>query len=373
MTALPGSMRAAVFHGNEDVRVESRPVPVPGPGEVLLAVAIAGVCGSDVAEFRNGPNLVYVGEESHPLSGHRGPLVLGHEFGGYVVDKADDVDLPIGTLVSCGAGFSCGECRQCRRGRTNLCATYFTAGLHRDGGLAEYVAVPARICVDAGAVGADAWMAGLAQPVSIAVHSFRRGDVDAGDRVAVIGAGGIGAFLAYAAVRAGAVVDVFDVDEERLRLAGRLGAARQIKIDEIDDEWAAGAAYDCVYEVSGHAGALATAVAMARPGGKLVLVGLQKPGAQLDPRRVTLDEITVIGTSAHAVATDLPEALAVLASREEGWADIAPVALPLSDLIAEGLDRTSPGPVKTLFAPWSEETIGASRPLAVEAGRVVPA
>jgi (R,R)-butanediol dehydrogenase/meso-butanediol dehydrogenase/diacetyl reductase len=373
MSAIPTTMKAALFHGNKDVRVESRAVPSPGPGEVLLAIAIAGVCGSDVAEFRNGPNLVYVGEEANPLSGQEAPVVLGHEFGGYVVDKADDVDLSLGTLVACGAGIACGRCQQCRLGRTNLCESYYTAGLHRDGGLAEYVAVPASTCVDADAIGADAWMAGLAQPVSIAVHSFRRGEVTPGDRVAVLGAGGIGAFLAYAAVRAGAEVDVFDVDQERLKLAERLGTARQIDIKEIDREWADGAIYDCVYEVSGRADALETALAMAGRGGKLVLVGLQKTEVTLDPRRITLDEITVIGTSAHAVATDLPEALALLASREEGWADLAPSALPLSDLIAEGLARTSPGPVKVLFAPWSETAVEISEPLRLDGGRVVPA
>lgn len=356
------TMTAAVYHGRRDVRIEERPIPGVGPGEVLLAVAVAGICGTDVSEYRNGRNPVQADGGS--------PVGLGHEFGGYVVEKADDVDLELGTLVACGAGVSCGHCRQCLAGRTNLCESYFTAGFQRDGGLAEYCAVPARICVDADAAGADAWMAGMAQPVAIAVHAFRRGEVSIGDRVAVIGAGGVGAFLVYAAARAGAEVDVLDVDPERLELAGRLGAAQQIRIDQLDRDWAAEAAYACVYEASGRDSALATGVAMASPGGKLVLVGVQAAGVTLEPRTITLKEITAIGTCAHTVDADLSEALALLASREGGWRDIAPRALPLSELIPAGLDRSSPGPVKSLFAPWSNGPIEAPTPLVDRDGKV---
>src|SRR5690606_30982820 len=130
-------MIGAVFHGPGDVRIESRPDPVPGPGEALVRVARCGVCGSDAGEFADGPIL------SAP------PVVLGHEFVGTIEELGPGVDgPPPGATVVSGAGVSCGECRMCRRGRTNLCRRYATAGFQRDGGLAEFVAVPVSTLLD---------------------------------------------------------------------------------------------------------------------------------------------------------------------------------------------------------------------------------
>jgi (R,R)-butanediol dehydrogenase / meso-butanediol dehydrogenase / diacetyl reductase len=340
-------MDAAVYHGVGDVRVESRPVPEAGAGEVLVRVGAAGVCGSDAAEYRHAPTLV-------PGDGTRAtdPVVLGHEFAGEIVAVGAGVDPGrVGELVACGAGISCGGCPQCRRGRTNLCASYHTIGFHRDGGLAGYVTAPSTICVRADDRGLTADTAALAQPMAVAVHARDRGAATAGDLAVVIGVGGIGAFLTYACVAAGLRVWAVDIAEERLALARSLGAERVLTGDPAAALAGAGERADVVYEVTGIVPGLHAAAAATPPGGRLVLVGIQKKvpvdGTLL--ARWTLREIDVVGTVAHTCAADLPQALDVLAGRPS-WDDIAGTVYPLTDLVSKGLAGDS-GQIKTLFDP----------------------
>ncbi|GAA1035349.1 2,3-butanediol dehydrogenase [Virgisporangium ochraceum] len=346
-------MRAAVYHGVGDVRMESRPVPEPAAGEVLVRVGAAGVCGSDAAEYRHTPTLV-------PGDGTRAttPVVLGHEFAGEVVAVGAGVDPGrIGELVACGAGISCGDCAACRRGRTNLCVRYHTIGFHRDGGLADHVTAPAGICVRADDRGLTADTAALAQPMAVAVHARDRGAAAPGDLAVVVGVGGIGAFLTYACVAAGLRVWAVDVADDRLALARSLGAEHTIQGDPAAAIADAGLRVDVVYEVTGIVPGLHAAAAATPPGGRLVLVGIQKnvpaalDGAHL--ARWTLQEVDVVGTVAHTCATDLPAALDVLAGRPS-WDDIAGTVYPLADLVTEGL---APGParqIKTLFDPSAD-------------------
>ena len=141
-------MKAARFHGRLDIRLEDVPTPVPADDELLLEIAAVGICGTDAAEFANGPTMFPI-DHAHDITGHRGPIVPGHEFSGTVVAAGRDVTgFDEGDLVTSGAGVSCGECQNCRAGRTNLCDDYFTIGLDRDGALAEFTTVPARACVN---------------------------------------------------------------------------------------------------------------------------------------------------------------------------------------------------------------------------------
>ncbi len=116
-------MRAAVYHGPGDVRIESVPDPgPPGPGELLLAVTRNGICGSDTGEFRHGPRMIPL-RERHRHNGHVGPMILGHEFVGRVAEAGPGAaGFAPGQRVACGAGVSCGACEWCRCGRTNLSA-----------------------------------------------------------------------------------------------------------------------------------------------------------------------------------------------------------------------------------------------------------
>lgn len=356
-------MKAAVFHGRRDVRIEAVDDPVPEPDELLLRIHASGICGTDAHEFAHGPTMLPI-HERHPVTGHVGPIIPGHELAGTVVALGAAVDgFAIDDLVVSGAGIWCGECVECGRGRTNLCLRYATVGLQRNGGLAQYCRVPAATCRAVGPYGLASDVATLAQPMAIATHAMRRGRLTDGDHVVIIGAGGIGAFLTFAAVVQGAHVTVLDLDAGRLGLADRLGAhevlAPQPDVPVRDSLRVAAGFPTVVYEVTGSQAGLATARDLLVGGGRLVVVGLQPEPADLDLRDLTLREIELIGTNAHVCDADLPHALGLLAAREGSWSDVAPVALALDDLVTDGLEPLAYGRserVKTLVDPWISAT-----------------
>jgi (R,R)-butanediol dehydrogenase/meso-butanediol dehydrogenase/diacetyl reductase len=361
-------MRAARYHGRGDLRVEDVPEPRPGPGELLVRVAVSGICGTDAAEYRGGPHLYWPHAAPHPITGHVGPLIPGHELVGTVEALGDGVEgFSTGELVVSGAGVSCGDCRPCRRGATNLCERYWTVGLQRDGGLAELAVVPAATCVAVGPYGLAADAAGLAQPMAIAAHAVSRGDPRPGDDVLVVGAGGIGSFITWAASRSGAAsVTAVDPDPIRRAVAATLGATRTLEPPP-PGERLPGA--DLVLEVSGRASGLAAALDAVRPGGRIVQVGIQEPPSPVDLRALTLRETAIVGTVAHRCPVDLPAALGLLAARVTGWSDIAPVAIPLEDLVRDGLEPLADGTatrIKTLVDP----RITTTRPTAMAAATV---
>jgi (R,R)-butanediol dehydrogenase/meso-butanediol dehydrogenase/diacetyl reductase len=331
-------------------------VPQPAPGELLLEVAAAGVCGTDAAEYAHGPSMFPV-HERHPVTGHLGPLIPGHEFGGTIVGMGPEVaGFRVGDVVASGAGISCGNCPQCRAGVTNVCRRYATVGLSRPGALAEYVITPADICVEVGSLGLTVDTASLIQPMAIAHHAFWRGQPGDGQPVVIVGVGGIGTFLTYVAATAGSEVIALDLDPERLAIARSLGAARALDPSRQDLEGMVGDLdqVPVVYEATGTGAGFDSAWKMLPRGGRLVAVGIQKGPHPVDLPGLTVGEREVIGTNAHAAAVDLPAAARLVAGRRPGWCDIAPQVFPLETLVEEALEPMAQGRprrVKTLFDP----------------------
>lgn len=339
-------MRAGVLHAAGDLRIEELPVPQPGPGEALVRVAVCGVCGSDASEYDRGPLLTVM------------PVTLGHEFAGTVEAVGDGVTgLSVGARVVCGAGISCGECKPCRNGRTNLCRSYRTAGLQVDGGLAGYAVVPANILFDVSDTDLTLDTLGLAQPMAIAVHAVRRSGLRSGQDAVVVGAGGIGAFITFAAAATGARVLVVDLSPERLQLADRLGATVTALATEgtlVEHLDAAGMDADVLFEVSGSGPGLASVLSAAHPGATIVPVGIQKVDVAVPLGTWTLSEYTIIGTVAHVFADDIPEAVRLLGTRDD-WSDVAGTVLDLDRVAAEALSPLLTGAAtqtKTLIDPW---------------------
>jgi (R,R)-butanediol dehydrogenase/meso-butanediol dehydrogenase/diacetyl reductase len=330
---MAATMRAAVYYGAGDVRLEEIPVPAAKPGEVLLRVTRSGVCGTDASEWKAGPKIFPV-ERTHPHSGHRGPLILGHEFIGEVV-ASEDARFVVGQRVASGAGISCGECSRCREGRTNLCSRYRTYGLNVDGGMAEYAAVSADTLEEIpDELGDDA--AGLAQPLAVGLHAARRADVRPGDRVVLIGAGAIGTFV----------------------LAGlghlRLGAARVLAVDSAGFEEEIAELYggvDVVIEASGAPDQLNRAIALSRDGGTVLQVGLPTRPQAVDIHQLVFREISIRTTLAHVCAADMPEAIAILGSTNLAD-ELLDSVRPLEEL-PEQLERLATGRIegKVLFDP----------------------
>ena len=342
MTSYP----AAVFRGPGDIVIEERDVPEPGPGEVLVRVGVCGICGSDATEFSRGPVLT------------RPPMVLGHEFAGTVEAVGAGVALNPGATVVAGAGVSCGACRMCRAGRTNLCTSYTTLGLQHDGGLAGYVLAPASTLYDVTAEGLAMDTIGLTQPMSIAVHTVRRSRLAAGMDAVIVGVGGIGSFITVAASAVGARVLAVDRDPARLALALELGAFASLQAGEqpIADRLAElGMEPDVFFEVSGTRPGLDSVFEAARPGATIVPVGVQRTPVEVRFAEWTLREYTIAGTVAHVSGADLPEAVRLLGARAD-WSLVANEIIPLGALVTDGLQPLVDGTahqVKTLIDPWA--------------------
>src|SRR5215218_10823137 len=217
--------RAAVLTRPGEIVVEDRPLPEPGPREVLVEVTSVGVCGSDVHYFehgRIGPHVV------------RAPLVLGHESAGWVAAVGEGVTKhAVGDRVTLEPGVPCGRCEQCRAGRYNLCPDVsFFATPPVDGAFTNHVAIhedfafsmPDNLSDNAGA---------LMEPLSVGIWSCRKAGVKAGDHVLVTGAGPIGLLAMQVALAQGATeVTITDVAPQRLELAEKTGATRAINVSE---------------------------------------------------------------------------------------------------------------------------------------------
>lgn len=355
---IPATMRAAVLHGRRDLRVETVPTPVAADGELLLEVTAVGVCGTDAAEWAHGPTLMPI-DVSHPVTGHHGPLTMGHEFAGRVVAVGAGVNRAwLGRLVaSCGAA-PCGSCALCRSGRSNVCRRYAAVGLHRPGALARYVSTPVASCVDAGARGLGEHEAALVQPMSIAVHAARRSGVRSGDVAIVQGAGGIGAFLIHVLADLGVRVIAVDLDPQRLVLAADLGADATIlagtadSVAQIAASW--GEQLPVFFEVTGSARGMDLAIELVPMGSTIVVVGISKAPAPVDMGRVTVRELLLVGTNAMVRETDLDEAARLVAARAGGWEALTGAPLPFDELIDGALAPMAAGrppAVKTLILP----------------------
>jgi (R,R)-butanediol dehydrogenase/meso-butanediol dehydrogenase/diacetyl reductase len=330
-------MKAAVYRGPHAVDVEEYPEPAdPGPSCLTLKVSRAAICGTDASEWRHGPLLV------------RPPVVLGHEFTGTVVATGEGAAaFSVGDRIVCGAGESCGQCEWCAAGRNNLCTDYRTYGLHIDGGLAQYVTVPQSICLRLPA-GVGDTAAAMAQPLAVALHAVRRSGLRSGQTCAVIGAGGIGAFVIAAAAVSGAdPLIAFDLDDSRLVTARRLGASQTANVRGKDLakailEQTDGAGAHVVIEATGVGEAPAAALAGTRRGGTTLLVGLQSAPRELDLFAMTAREVSIVTTLAHVCDSDLPESLRLLAERP--LADIVlDRVIPLADLVESGLRPLADG------------------------------
>ncbi|MFW6078633.1 MAG: zinc-binding dehydrogenase [Gemmatimonadota bacterium] len=285
-------MKAAVFYGaDRPLAVEEIPTPEPGPGEVLVRVAGCGVCHTDLHYIDHGTPTF-----KEP------PLVLGHEIAGTVASPDPAGRFSEGERVLLPAVLSCGSCVACRSGRENICARSVMLGNNVDGGYAEYIAVPAKdlfrlpdeIPLVEGAIIADA----VTTPYHAVVN---RGRVRPGDRVAVIGCGGVGLNVVQIAAALGARVVAVDIAPDKRDWARRLGAESVLdpsdaeRIDRAVRDRTGGGA-DVAFEVVGKPETQELAVSSVRTGGRVVLVGYSPSGMRLNGGRVMFRELDVVGS-----------------------------------------------------------------------------
>jgi (R,R)-butanediol dehydrogenase / meso-butanediol dehydrogenase / diacetyl reductase len=349
-------MRAVVLGSARDLHIVERQIPEPRMGEVLLRVETVGICGTDAAEYDHGPSLFPL-TTRHPTTGHLGPLIPGHEFSGRVVALGPGVDrLSVGDLVASAGSTSCGECVFCRSGRPSRCERYWAVGLNRDGALAGYCSAPAVSCVEVASLGLSADTAALAQPMSIAVHAVGRARISGGERCLVIGAGGVGAFVVFAAARAGCEVVATDLDPDRLAIASALGATGILEPGGGTDPELG--EVDVVFEITGTESGMRTGIRSLGPAGRLVAVGFQRRPLDVDLAQLTVREQELLGSNGIDPAVDLPQATRLLASRDYPWSDVAPEVIALEEVgsALAAMAAGAPGPIKRLVSPWITET-----------------
>src|SRR5256885_1482845 len=169
-------MKAAVYYGPGDVRIEDvrEPEP-PGPAEVVIQVKMGSLCGTDASQYKAATMVPLHGP--HRVSGHSGPVILGHEVVGIVVARgAEATHLELGQRVVPGAGWWCGECPRCKEGRINICENYYLYGIHANGGLAEFARFPAQMSMPVPPECSDE-AAAMAQPCAVALHALARGRI----------------------------------------------------------------------------------------------------------------------------------------------------------------------------------------------------
>jgi L-iditol 2-dehydrogenase len=291
-------MKAAVYRGVNDIRIETVPVPAIGPGELLVKIATCGICGTDLKKIHMGS--------------HSAPRIFGHEMAGAIVRVGEGVSkFRLGERVMVFHHVPCGQCYYCRKQTPAQCLVYkkvgATAGLEPSGGgFAEYIRVMDWIVETGGVVripdGVPFEQAAFMEPVNTVLKAVKRLNLASDETVLVIGQGPIGLMLAALSHQTGARVLTSDLYPERHAIAAKFGLHDAIdpsKEDVIERARAVteGRGADVVILAVGGSSLIQTAMDAVRPGGKVMLFAQTQHGqANFDPGQVCMDEKALIGS-----------------------------------------------------------------------------
>jgi L-iditol 2-dehydrogenase len=343
-------MKALLLKEYRQLEVVDFPKPEIKADEVLVRVAACGICGSDV----------------HGYDGSTGrripPLVMGHEAAGIIEHVGNEVSgFQPGERVTFDSTVYCGECDYCRTGRMNLCDNRQVLGVscgdyRRHGAFAEYVAVPARILSRLPA-NLPLEHAALIEAVSVAVHAVKRSPPKNDDDIVVVGSGMIGLLVIQVLRHSGCHrLIAVDVDDDRLKLARKLGATDVINAKSEDAasrimEITGGRGAAASWEAVGMSATVQTAIECVRKGGFVTLVGNISPNVEIPLQAVVSREITLYGSCASS--GEYPECIALMAS---GAVDVTPLisaSASLDDAPSwfERLYRREPGLMKVVVKP----------------------
>jgi L-iditol 2-dehydrogenase len=295
---IPATMRAAVYRGVNDMRVETVPVPEIGPGELLVRVATCGVCGTDLKKIHTGS--------------HSAPRIFGHEMSGVIAAVGKGVTrFEVGERVVVHHHVPCGDCYYCRKQTPAQCPLYKTTGVTAGfapsgGGFAEYIRVMDFVVNNRGVVripdGIPFEQAAFVEPVNTVLKGVKLLHLAPDDTVLVIGQGPIGLMHAVLAGRTGARVLTSDLYRERHAIAARYGlrdpihAASENVVERVFAESEGRGADAVILAVGGNA-LIKTAMDAVRPGGKVMLFAQTQHGeAIFDPGAVCMDEKTLMGS-----------------------------------------------------------------------------
>jgi L-iditol 2-dehydrogenase len=329
-------MQAARLFGIGDMRVGPLAEPVPGPGEVLIRVEAAGICGTDRHLFRG----------EFPC---RPPVTLGHEFAGIVVGRGSGVDLNEGVRVTCDPNIFCGTCDACRRGRVNLCENNVAIGIHRDGGFAGYACIPAHRAIVL-PDDLDPVLGAFCEPLACTLHGIDLGAPKPGERVIVLGGGVIGLLAVQLARNAGAEVMLVTRQASKRDLAKKLGAGATVADpDQALKIWPQGA--DLVLECAGVGETVAMAPRLTRAGGRIVVLGVLPKGEMvaIEPFDLLFREIQILHSFLNPFTQS--RAAAMIAGGSIAIAPLISRVIPLSEAAEAIANPPRTGEVKVIVVP----------------------
>jgi (R,R)-butanediol dehydrogenase/meso-butanediol dehydrogenase/diacetyl reductase len=339
-------MRAIMFHGKEDLRVEQIAEPgSPQPGWVKLKVAWGGICGSDLHLYTDGQlGSTPTKDTPNPHTGEYLPIVLGHEFSGTVVELGEGVDsVAVGTNVAVRDNVACGECAACRSGKSNICRNQWGFGLSGGGGgLSEYINVPVGNVHDVKDMPLD--HAAMIEPLSVATHAVRLSGAKEGDVAVVGGAGPVGLFVA--AVLKAKGVKVIVSEPAQVRREKALSASHADfginpiaeDLDALVAEQTDGLGADLVFDCAGAGPVVHQLIKNVRPGGHIQLIALPSKPLELNTTaELHYTEATVSGTMAY-LPEDFEDSIAMINS---GKLDVEPFVtarIEPDEIVAKGFE-----------------------------------
>ncbi|MBA8991106.1 threonine dehydrogenase-like Zn-dependent dehydrogenase [Curtobacterium pusillum] len=341
---IPTTMRAVVVHGPGDYRLETRPVPTPGPGELLLRTDAVGICASDLKCYHGAAK--FWGDDNRPAWAETN-RIPGHEFVGTIVAGDDDTltkrKVSLGDRIACEQIVPCWECKYCLEGAYWMCNVHDMFGFKGyDGAMAEYVLVPAKALTHPVSSALPGQVAAFAEPLSCAFHAVERGDIKFGDTVVIAGAGPIGlSAIAGARQKNPLRIIALDVVEAKLDLARKVGADITINIAEDDavarvKELTDGYGADVYIEATGHPSAVPQGLNLLRKLGTFVEYSVFKDNVSVDWSIISDDkELDIRG--AHLGPHTWPAAIKLLETETLPMSEICTHQFPLEQF-QEALD-----------------------------------
>lgn len=299
-------MKAIFINKPGEVEIREMERPHLKEGEALLKLHYGGICGSDLGSYRG------------TFAYFEYPRTPGHELSAEIVEiRENPYGLKEGMNVTVNPYFNCGKCYSCQRGLVNACTTNQTMGVQREGGFAEYIAMPIERIIDG--KGLSPKTLTLIEPFCISFHGVKRASVHAGDKVLIVGAGTIGVLAAIAAKSFGAEVYIADISQQKLEFAKEFGVDGTILNDtpehflEMAEKITDGNGFDVTIEAVGLPSTFQNCIDAAAFGGRVVLIGVGKKNLDFNFTIIQKKELNVYG-SRNALTSDFVELIDIVRS-----------------------------------------------------------
>lgn len=346
------TMKSARWHAAKDIRVEETAIPSPNDNQVKIAVKFTGICGSDLHEYTDGPQLIPF-DKPYPLNGHQGTTTLGHEFSGVVEEVGKNVkNIKKGDRVTVEPIFRNPESPFITTGEYNLSEPLGFVGLTSNGGFAKYTVVedymvhkmPDNMSFEQGAI---------VEPAAVAAYAIQRSGMKMGDSVFIVGAGPIGLLTVQVALATGASqIFVSDLSESRLKIAKKIGATQTFNAKDKDIpqkiKEMTGNGADIFIDAAGVQASFDTGINSLRNGGTAVLVALFMTKVEHDALNHTLRELTIIGTAAYR--NIFPQVIALISSGRLPVEKLITNVISVDEVVEKGFEAlvNDPSEVKIL-------------------------